>query len=182
MVSWVSLLWVSLSAMSYVNYQSSSSSPWSSSPSRDGDRFVTGNLTAGERGTNWMHEMGGSSAQVMTRCEDDFCNNYLLKELVVIISIPIVESSCKWSHCSGRSQEQAVLQHQWWKVVLFIFINVDFFLECADNLPSWYLYQNIGHIRICLPGLTIWYPETFRGVAIMGFHPIRYNLAWIEND
>jgi len=31
---------------------------------RDGDRFVTGNLTAGEReGTNWMHEMGGSSAQ-----------------------------------------------------------------------------------------------------------------------
>ena len=33
--------------------------------SRDGDRFVTGNLTAGEEGTNWMHEMGGSSAQVM---------------------------------------------------------------------------------------------------------------------
>merc|ERR1719239_1009383 len=30
---------------------------------RDGDRFVTGNLTAGEEGTNWMHEMGGSSAQ-----------------------------------------------------------------------------------------------------------------------
>merc|ERR1711962_1656645 len=30
---------------------------------RDGDRFVTGNLTAGEKGTNWMHEMGGSSAQ-----------------------------------------------------------------------------------------------------------------------
>merc|ERR1719341_73779 len=33
---------------------------------RDGDRFVTGNLTAEpepEPGTNWMHEMGGSSSQ-----------------------------------------------------------------------------------------------------------------------
>merc|ERR1719234_1040961 len=32
---------------------------------RDGDRFVTGNLTREppEEGTNWMHEMGGSSAQ-----------------------------------------------------------------------------------------------------------------------
>ena len=56
---------------------------------------MTGNLTAGEKGTNWMHEMGGSSAQVVTRYDDDFCDNYLLKELVVIISIPIVESSCK---------------------------------------------------------------------------------------
>ena len=34
-----------------------------------------------------MHEMGGSSAQVVIRCEDDFCDNYLLKDVVVIIII-----------------------------------------------------------------------------------------------
>ena len=35
---------------------------------RDGHTFVTGNLTRvgeGDLGTNWMHEMGGSSAQVI---------------------------------------------------------------------------------------------------------------------
>ena len=47
---------------------------------------MTGNLTAGEKGTNWMHEMGGSSAQV-TCYDDDFCDKYLLKDVVVIIII-----------------------------------------------------------------------------------------------
>ena len=34
-----------------------------------------------------MHEMGGSSAQVVTCHDDDLCDNYLLKDVVVIIII-----------------------------------------------------------------------------------------------
>ena len=53
-----------------------------------------------------------------------------------------------------------------------------FLLIFADHFPTLTpsnLYQNIDHILLCkfLPGLTIWCPETSRGVAIMGFHLIR---------
>ena len=78
--------------------------------SRDGDRFVTGNLTAGEReGTNWMHEMGGSSAQVDHHLGDGDGNGDGVSFISILI---IVESSSKRSACGGRPQEQALLQHQ----------------------------------------------------------------------